>query len=750
MLKAWGRSVYRFRWWIIVVSLLLLIPAGWITSRGGNLDSVIIPSRTKSARALNLIKKELPPLHPFFELILGSQTLKATDPAFKLAVRRCLKPLWDDPHVASISTPYEDSQINPRYVSRDGHAVLAKVEIRGANQNELTTQIYPKLRAKVRSNTLEVTAFGQYPRNYDLTRLAERDASRGEIRVLPAVAVVLVLVFGSVIGAAVPLIIGVLAVTSAMACVLVLAHFTPVLVYAKNVIVMVGLGVAIDYSLFISSRFRTELKNQTIPEALANAISTTGRAVLFSGITVAIGFLGLFLLPVGHVSSIGLAGTIVVTVAVIYAMTFLPAVLAILGPRINLWRLPFTGGGDSGQTPRFWRALSSSVMAHPWRVVVPATLFLIFLGLPFRNIELGSTDVSGLPKAAQARRGWEQYHTEFKDPVSNPIIIVVKFSGGDMLSARRITQLYELSRRLKGLPDVVSVKSIVDLTPGMGPSEYIKLYSQPPADLPDGVSIALKKLVGKDLVMLVAQTSVPAGGKKALDLVRTIDKLPPPAGAEIMVTGESAFFVDFIKAMKERTPYVMGFMVTVTYLVLFLMLRSILLPLKAVVMNIASISASFGALVWIFQYGNLATWLHFTPGPIEAMNPIMMFCMVFGLSMDYEVLLLNSVMEEYEKSCDNTRAVALSLERTGRMITGAAAIMALVLFAFAFADLTVIKEIGVAMGIAIVIDATIVRCLLVPATMRLLGRWNWWAPYPVGKIYEFCSLLRRNRGQNLS
>jgi RND superfamily putative drug exporter len=218
---------------------------------------------------------------------------------------------------------------------------------------------------------------------------------------------------------------------------------------------------------------------------------------------------------------------------------------------------------------------------------------------------------------------------------------------------------------------------------------------------------------------------------------------------DLMVTGESAFHLDFIETMKRNTPAAIGMIVLVTYLLLFLLLGSLLLPLKAVLMNMLSISASYGALVWIFQYGHLASWLHFTPGHIETMTPIMMFCVLFGLSMDYEVLLLSRVREEYQRTGDNTRAVAESLEHTGRLITGAASIMASVLFAFGFADMVVIQAISIGMGIAVVVDATIVRALLVPATMRLLGRWNWWAPGPLARLYMRINLgeSRRPRAQ---
>jgi RND superfamily putative drug exporter len=742
---SWGGWIYRFRWWILVISALSLVPAVWLTIKGGNLESVIIPSNTESAQALDLIKKELPPMLPYFGLIFRSSTLYASDPAFHAEVERALKPLLNDPDVDSIS-PFD------RSISSDGHAMIVKVEIKDntGDQTALAMDIYPKLRAKVHSDSLEVTAFGTYPRNYDLTVLAERDARRGEMRVLPLIGLFLVFVFGSVVGAAVPLIVGLLAVTAGIAGALVLAHITPVLVFAKNIIVMVGLGVAIDYSLFILSRFREEVHRRPVPDALSVTMATTGRAILFSGGTVAIGLFGMLLLRVGHLSSMGLAGAIVVTLAVLYAVTFLPALLAVLGPKVNAWRLPFINVGEPGRGSGFWHTLATMVMAHPWLILLPAAFFLILLGMPFRHIQLGSTNVTGLPETAESRRGWDQLHSEFQKVDTNPVIVVVRYPKGPPLSAEHVRRIYDLSRWLAKLPDVNRVESIVDLDPAIGRAEYLQLFTEPKAQLPQGMRFALEKMVGKDMVMLVVQTPLHSGGDKALDLVRTIREQHPPLGGELMVTGESAFHVDFIEAIKERSPLVIGFIVVVTYLVLFLLLRSVLLPLKAVIMNVLSISASYGALVWIFQYGHLAAWLHFTPGPIEAMTPIIMFCILFGLSMDYEVLLLSRVREEYERTCDNTKAVAGGLERTGRMITGAAAIMALVLFAFGFADLTVVKAMGIGMGIAVVMDATIVRCLLVPATMRLLGPWNWWAPRPMGRLHRFCSSLWESRRQRFT
>ncbi|SPF39046.1 MMPL domain protein [Syntrophobacter sp. SbD1] len=746
MLATWGRWVYRFRWWVLIISVLSLGPAAWLTSQGGRLESAIIPTHTESARALNLMERELPPSLPSFGMIFRSASLRSTDPTFKAEVERTLAPLHDDPYVASVLTAYDGAEVDSRSISRDGRSTIVKVEIKDytASQTTLAMDIYPTLLAKVHSDTLEVTAFGSLPLNHDLTILAEEDAKRAEMRVLPLVGLVLLLVFGSVLGAALPLAVGLLAVTAGIAGTLLLARITPVLVFAKNVVVMVGLGVSIDYSLFILSRFREEIHRRPVPDALAHTMATTGRAILFSGGTVAIGLFGMLFLGLGHLSSMGIAGAIVVTVSVLYAMTFLPALLAILGPRVDSLRLPLINPRNTGRGAGFWRSLTNMVMAYPWRVLLPAALFLVLLGIPFLHIRLGS-GVTELPKTAESRRGMELLRSEFHNPDSNPIIVVVRYPNSfppSPLTADNVDRIYDLSRWLAKLPAVNHVESIVDLDPSISRNAYVQILTPPMPPLPKGVQLALNKMVGEDIVMLVAQTSLPEGGSEARSLVRTIRESHPPVDGELMVTGESAFQSDLTEAIKKHSPLVVGLIVLVTYFVLFILLGSVLLPLKAVLMNLLSISASFGALVWIFQYGHLASWLRFTPGPILPMTPIMMFCILFGLSMDYEVLLLNRVREEYEQICDNTQAVARSLESTGRMITGAAAIMASVLFAFGLSDLTAVKAMGIGMGIAVVMDATIVRCLLVPATMRLLGRWNWWSPGPIARLHQLCPFGR--------
>ncbi len=558
------------------------------------------------------MKKELPPSPQSFGLVFRSPTLTATDAAFRAEVERAVAPLRSDSRVASVRTAYKGRATRPRLISRDGHSTIVYVKIKDytASQTKLAMQVYPRLRAEVHSDKLEVAAFGTIAINHDVTLLAEKDARRAEIKVLPLVGLLLLFVFGSVPGAALPLAVGLLAVTAGIAGMFALARITPVLVFAQNVAVMVGLGLAIDYSLFLLSRFREEVQLHPVAEALAITMATTGQAVLFSGGTVAIGLFGILFLGLGQLGSIGLAGAIMVTFCVVYAMTFLPALLAILGPTVDSWRLPFINPQKSRNV---WRPLATFVMAHPWKVILPSSLLLILLGLPFLHIHLGFDPFAGLPKTAQSRRGMELVRTGFEKVDTNPIVVIVRFPKSfSTLTVERVNRIYDLSRWLAKLPGVNGVKSIVDLSPSITRWEYVQMLTPPMPPLPKGINKALKKMVGKDLVMLVANISLPESSSKALGLVRRIRDSHPPVGGELMVTGESAFQADFIHAVKANTPYVIGLIVLVTYFVLFLLLGSVLLPLKAVLMNMLSITASYGALVWLFQYGRLASVLHFT------------------------------------------------------------------------------------------------------------------------------------------
>ena len=755
MLAGWGRLVHRFRITVIALSLLSLAPSLWLIAHGGRLATTDIPTTTESGRALDLIGRELPGRPPSFSFIFSSSTRSARDPAFRQEVERAVAPLRGDAHVARILTAYDPpahdaSMPAAQLVSRDGRRALVVVELKGEAAafsllefSVLPPDVYPSLRAKVKTETLEVLPVGNIPLNHDFTEVTRTDLRRAELVILPLVVILLLLVFGSVVAALLPLAVGALSMAGAIAATLLMARYTSVSVYAPNIVTMIGLGVAIDYSLFIVSRFREEIRAHDGPAALARTMATAGRAILFSGLTVAIGLLGMVFLGLGNIGSIGWAGTAVVSLAVLYALTLLPALLAVLGPRVNSLRLPFIHPDRRVTGRGMWHRLAVIVMTHPWAVFISVSALLLILGLPFLHLQVGSGDVNALPPRAASRRGDETLRAHFPGADSNRILVVVRYPEGSPLTAERVGGLYDLSRWLAGRAHVARVESLVDLDPSVTREQYQQLATAPAEMRPPGVDQLLRQTVGGRLALLVVSTPLKPSSPEARALVEEIRASHPGFEGEVLVTGQTAFDLDIIDLVTRHAPLTIGLVMVATYVVLFLLLGSVLLPLKAVIMNLLSISASYGALVWIFQDGHLAGWLHFTPGPIQTATPLIMFCFVFGLSMDYEVLLLSRVREEYERTGHTTHAVAEALESTGRLITGAAAIMAAVFFGFATAGSVIIQAVGIGIGLAVVIDATIVRALLVPATMRLMGRWNWWAPAPLAALYRRLGLAER-------
>ena len=741
VLEGWGRRVYRLRWWLLALSALSLAPALVVVAKGARLEARTTLATTESGRAVDLMGRQLPDQPVSFDLILSSGSLRATDPAFRAEVRRALTPLRRDPRVARIRTAYDVEPPDPAYLSRDGLRTRAVVELthRGSaveslEFSSLPPGLYSSLRALVAPSALEVVAAGSLALNHDFVEVAKRDLARAELVILPVVALFLLLAFGSVVAALLPLGVGLLAMVWGIAGTDILARYMSVSAYAPNIVTMIGLGVAIDYSLFIVSRFREEIELRSVPEALALTLATTGRAILFSGVTVAIGLLAMLVLGLGNIGSLGLAGTMVVALSVVYGLTFLPAVLAILGPRVNALSIPMFRPVRLGAGSGFWHRLSAVVMAHPWRVLAPVTALLLLLGSPFFHLRLGAGDVSSLPHWAEARRGTELLRQEFPGRNATQIIVVVSHRDGSPLEPSRIGQAYDLSRWLAALPGVFEVQSVMDLAPDMSREDYQRFVKAPRELWPEEMQTAVARIVGERIMVLVVSTALPASGDEARALVRAIRSSHPPVDGELLVTGPTAFDLDFIGVVWQKAPRAIALMVAATYVALLVLLGSVLLPLKAVMVNLLSISASYGALVWIFQDGHLAGALGFTPGPIQTATPVIMFCLIFGLSMDYEVLLLSRVREEYERTGDNALAVGAGLERTGRLITWAGAIMAAVFFAFALSDSVIIKAVGIGIGIAVILDATIVRALLVPAAMRLMGRWNWWAPGPIARL----------------
>jgi RND superfamily putative drug exporter len=738
---AWGRYVYRHRWPVLAVSLLVLVASAFIAARGGKLESGGFIETAESGRASRLIEQELPIVGgSTFTLIFSSDTLSAKDPEFRAAVEAALVPLRTDPRRDTIITPYDASVIDPtRSISKDGHAIAVDVAVK--DTIDVARDYYPELRAKVTSDKLKVQATGILAINNGFNAVLFADLQRAEVVALPLALILLLIVFGAVVAALIPLGTGLLAVMSGVAGMFLLSHITSVSVYAQNVVTLIGLGVAIDYSLFVTSRFREEMRRgRSREDALSVAMSTSGRAVTFSGITVAIGLSGMLFYEGTFLPSMGLSGAIVVASAVFYGLTFLPALLSLLGPRIDRLRVPIFQPDQTGRG--WWHIIATAVMRRPIAVLVPVVAFILLAGSPFLHLRLASSDVRTLPTHEESRAGYDKLLSDFPGAGQNHISVIVNYPSGSPLDRARVPQLQDLGARLAKLSGVVEVNSAFSFDPrllGGAPGavpDLATIYSLPRAQLPAQLQAVLSQTVGQHIVLFDVVASHALYSDEARQLVQDIRAVESPAGGEKLVTGFTAIDLDTVNFIVGRTPGAVIFVMLATIVVLFVLLGSVVLPLKAVVMNLLSISASFGALVWVFQDGHGAQLLGFEASSIDPSTPVIMFCIVFGLSMDYEVLLLSRIQEEYRRTGDNTRSVAEGLERSGRLITGAAAIMVGVFAAFGLAEILLIKAIGLGMALAVAVDATLVRALVVPATMRLLGNFNWWAPAPLSRLYH--------------
>lgn len=728
----WGRWIARHRKRVLVASAVALAVALWGLRVGGALTTGDIEG-IEAQHAQQLAENELGlPGDASFVLVFRSAEHTFDTPAFQEAMSRGLATLRQDERV-SVRSPLDMSPVlATQFVSADRHAAFAVVGVDLPLKK--AARIYPALRETVDATPLDVRATGHLAFMQGLNETLAHDLLRAELVSLPLALIVLVLVFGSLVAACLPIGVGLLAVACGVAAVLGLSHVTDMAQYTINVVSLIGLGVAIDYSLFIVSRFRDELEaGFSVEDALSRTLATAGRAVFYSGVAVGVGLAGLLFFHGSYLASMGLAGSVVVALAVFFALTFLPAVLAILGPRVDAGRVRRKSRRPEEGN---WHLVAVWVMKHPWLVLIPTLTFLLVLGAPFLRLQLAATDVSVLPEDTEARQGYDQLRANFRSQAFNRVLAIVEFPDGTPLTPERMGALYDASRRIAGLPGVVGVESVVDLDPRMDKAAYQQLAVLPEGMRPPELTAALEALVGGSVTAFQVLTEGSVDSPEAQEVVEAIRAHRAVGDGRMVVGGATAHDLDATHFVRQRTPWAVGFVMLASGVVLFLLLGSVVLPFKAMLMNILSIAGSFGAMVWVFQDGNLSGLLGFTPRPLEPALPPLLFCLVFGLSMDYEVLLLSRIEEEYRRTGDNTLSVARGLEQTAGIITSAAAIMVAVFAAFALAHVVVVKAMGVGLALAVALDATFVRILIVPATMRLFGRFNWWAPAPVARFFN--------------
>jgi putative drug exporter of the RND superfamily len=738
-----GIFAARHRWWVVAawaVVALIAIPlapraSGVLRAGGFSLDD--LPSA--QARASLVGELGVPP--SALVIVYDSPTLRAGTVEFERAAYAASAAVAAAPHVAGVTSHL----YAPRQVSTDGHTAYDVVLLDLAPDD--SPRALPGIEAALVQQPGMTVALAGGPAFYgDIQTVSEADLRRSELISLPLAALALLLVFGSVVAAGVPLVVGGAAVLVSLAIVFLLASVMPMSVFVLNLATLLGLGLGVDYSLLMTSRFREELERRTvagvtptrddIEAAIRVTVATAGRAVFFSGLTVLLGLLGLVLFEFMVLRSVGIAGALVVGVAVVSALTLLPAILAILGTRLDslrVRRVRATAASDGA-----WARLARRVMDRPVRVLVPTLGVLLLLGAPFLHVRFNAPDASILPATVPSRVAFDRLQQQFAEGDFSPISLSVRTSG-PATDVANVEALYGWTRRLAADPRVSQVVSIVDLDSRIDLDQYRLLYGSEAGPGDRYVGAILDATTKGDLTTVTLFTPYGPNRDEATSLVRDLrdpaGPLAAPAGMTVGVSGGAADVGDVVGRIGADFPRSALFIIVTTYLVLFLLLRSVVLPAKAIVMNTLSITAAFGALVWVFQDGNLSALLGFQRlGFVETTLPVILFCVLFGLSMDYEVFLLTRMKEVFDRTGDNREAVASGLERSGRIVTSAAVVVVVVAGSFVTADIVLIKALGLGVALAVAIDATIVRALLVPATMRLLGKWNWWMPAPLERI----------------
>jgi RND superfamily putative drug exporter len=600
--------------------------------------------------------------------------------------------------VKSVTGYYETH--SPIFVSRDGQSTYFAVTLRSIQDKQWQkagADIADQLSARP-----GVVVGGAAVAQEQVNKQVETDLQKAEMLAFPLLFLLSLLFFRSLVASVLPLMIGGLAIVGTFLILRIASEFGSISIFALNLTTALGLGLAIDYSLFVVSRYREEIaKDGPGLAAMRRVLATAGRTVFFSSLTVSAALASLLVFPQRFLYSMGLGGALVALFAALISLTVLPAVLTLLGTRVNALAPRFLQRRAEADTRPdengFWYRLSRFVMHRPVPVATVSALLLILMGLPFFGIKFNTVDATVLPKSASARQAYETVKSEFPPYRESPIWI--EFEGGGRRDAARF------AARLRHVEGVAEVDR--------------------PQPLRDGVT-AIQAISAHPFVSEASQATV-----------KRIRALQTPAGTTALVGGGTADFVDLQSSLVSHLPIVLAIIVIATLTILFLMTGSVILPIKSLLMNFLNLSAVFGLLVLIFQDGRLEGLLNYSsPGAIEQTMPILLFAVAFGLSTDYAVFLLSRIKEARDNGASDSECVAIGLERTGRIVTAAALLFAVAMFAFATSQIIFIKENGVGTALAVLIDASIVRALLVPSLMELLGKWNWWAPKPLRRLHE--------------
>ena len=717
MFERLGGWVVRRRWLILIGTAVFFVAAGGIgggvaekLSNGGFQDPA-----AEASVAQRVLDREFGVTSPNIVLLVTAENGDVDDKSTISDGKALTQELASEPGMEQVVS-YWTTGI-PAFKSDDGQQALIIGVIQGDEDEvrERVEELSPKFSRTEGDLTVKVGGFAEVFRQVGET--IEADLIRAESIAFPITLILLVIVFGTVVAATLPLLVGVISIVGAFLILTVISGVTDVSIFALNLVTALGLGLAIDYSLFIVSRFREEVrKGRTTDEAVRHTVATAGRTVAFSGLTVALSLAALLVFPIAFLKSFAYAGVAVVILGAITATVFLPALLSVLGPRIEKFRVRKIGAKPEGTG--FWHRIAVFVMRRPIPIATVVVALLVFLGLPYLGVEFGLPDDRVLPSSATSHQVSQALRDDFPVDATNNMLVVAD-DIGDV--AERREDIESFASKLSQVDGVYAVEAATGTYLG---GQVVA----PPTE-------ANARYASEDSTYFTVVPSVEAVSPEGEELVRDVRAVDAPF--DVRVAGPSAELADSKDSLFAKLPLAALLIGVTTFVLLFLMFGGLLVPVKAILLNLLSLTATYGALVWVFQEGHMSGTLDFiVTGTLDVTSPILMFCIAFGLSMDYEVFMLSRIKEEYDRTGDNQASVALGLERTGSIVTAAALILSIVFVAFTTSGVTFIKLFGVGLTLAVLMDATLVRGTLVPAFMRLAGRANWWAPRWMRKIHD--------------
>ncbi len=752
-----GETVYDHHKKILIIGIFSCLLLGSLISMGpnwaeawgeGDLESVEAGDLRDSAFASDEEGVER------FTLLINHPTLDDSSPEWQAAVTEALKDyaVMDD---VTIEYSWDTSgDKREKFVHQDEDGFWAKnivtIYLDRKEAKQLFSDNWDNIQVDSEFNSWRTGGI-----SIDVvfdTRIQE-DLIKAELISGPLSLIILGIVFGTLVAAILPIGVAMLTVISAMGVTIWLSNVTDVTQYSLNIITLIGIGVSVDYSLFMVNRFREELNlGRDIRTSTAMTVATAGKAVFFSGITVAIGLMGMLFFENTGLPSLGIGGTLAVSIAMVFSVIVLPAIMVMLGHRVFKGKIPFAFSTENEKEDGAWARIANFVMERPWAVLIPTLVILLGAGLPFLQADFSIASRDALPPDDETRIGFDLMDEKWPEDAVNAAMIVIDFDGEDPLAEENLLSVHRWMVNYLDDDRVLNAFGYALPNSSMNETEVLQFW-QTPDEFLDNETIATREYVrgqflSNNITYLIFSLDGPITGEDSRSFVsdlrsergELLDELQMGDNGVLKVAGFAAYSLDVLDAIVENLPIAIAFILIATIVLIFIQVRSVVIPIKAIVMNILSVSASFGMLVFVFQWGYGADFLNFTPQPIETTNPVILFCIVFGLSMDYEVLMLSRIHEEWERTGDNTLAVANGLQKTGRLITGAAAIMVVVFSAFGLSSVVILKQIGFGLALAILLDATIVRALVVPATMRLMGKANWWSPKWLDNLFGSKSL----------